>query len=116
MIFFKSFVIDAGILYAAGLPFQDLEKGIVLQEKHLFNATPINARKCSALITKLLYLLVQGEKFTRQEATDVFFAVTKLFQSKDVSTTHCLKSPNSITDSLTTHDVFDVEGAVYYCG
>lgn len=65
-------------------PFQGLEKGIVLQEKHLFNATPINARKCSALITKLLYLLVQGEKFTRQEATDVFFAVTKLFQSKDI--------------------------------
>eukprot|EP00026_Physarum_polycephalum_P002420 Phypoly_transcript_02426.p1 GENE.Phypoly_transcript_02426~~Phypoly_transcript_02426.p1 ORF type:complete len:876 (+),score=148.66 Phypoly_transcript_02426:67-2694(+) len=68
----------------AFLPFQGLEKGIVLQEKHLFNATPINARKCSALITKLLYLLVQGEKFTRQEATDVFFAVTKLFQSKDI--------------------------------
>lgn len=68
------------------MPFQGLEKGIVLQEKHLFNATPINPRKCSALITKLLYLLVQGEKFTRQEATDVFFAVTKLFQSKDVCT------------------------------
>lgn len=66
------------------LPFQGLEKGIVLQEKHLFNATPINPRKCCALITKLLYLLVQGEKFTRQEATDVFFAVTKLFQSKDI--------------------------------
>lgn len=68
----------------AFMPFQGLEKGIVLQEKHLFNATPINPRKCSALITKLLYLLMQGEKFTRQEATDVFFAVTKLFQSKDI--------------------------------
>ncbi len=72
------------LLGTAFSPFQGLEKGIVLQEKHIFNATPINPRKCSILITKLLYLLIQGEKFTRQEATDVFFAVTKLFQSKDV--------------------------------
>jgi hypothetical protein len=31
------------------------------------------------------YLIQQGEKFTKTEATDTFFAVTKLFQSKDVS-------------------------------
>ncbi|MCD7449341.1 hypothetical protein HAX54_051282, partial [Datura stramonium] len=36
------------------------------------------------VITKLLYLLNQGETFTKVEATEVFFAVTKLFQSKDI--------------------------------
>eukprot|EP01113_Clastostelium_recurvatum_P003606 TRINITY_DN1157_c0_g1_i1.p1 TRINITY_DN1157_c0_g1~~TRINITY_DN1157_c0_g1_i1.p1 ORF type:complete len:887 (+),score=324.88 TRINITY_DN1157_c0_g1_i1:90-2750(+) len=66
------------------MPFQGLEKGIVLQEKRIFSEAPINARKCSALITKLLWLLAQGDKFTKGEATDVFFAVTKLFQSKDI--------------------------------
>lgn len=66
------------------LPFQDLDKGIVLQEKRLFNETPLNPRKCCQLLTKLLYLVYQGESFTKIEATDLFFAVTKLFQSKDI--------------------------------
>jgi coatomer protein complex subunit gamma len=68
----------------AFVPFLGLEKGIVLQERRLFNENAVQPRKCSTLITKILYLLVQGDKFTKQEATDVFFAVTKLFQSKDV--------------------------------
>ena len=36
------------------------------------------------LITKVMYLLMKGETFTKQEAEDLFFAVTKLFQSQDV--------------------------------
>ena len=36
-------------------------------------------------MTKLLYLLNNGAEFTTQEATDLFFAATKLFQSQDVS-------------------------------
>lgn len=32
---------------------------------------------------KLLYLLQQGEIVGRTEATDTFFAITKLWQSKD---------------------------------
>lgn len=35
------------------------------------------------VITKLLYLLAQGEAFTPKETSDVFFAVTKLFQAGD---------------------------------
>eukprot|EP01104_Vermistella_antarctica_P004786 TRINITY_DN15205_c0_g1_i1.p1 TRINITY_DN15205_c0_g1~~TRINITY_DN15205_c0_g1_i1.p1 ORF type:complete len:879 (-),score=289.91 TRINITY_DN15205_c0_g1_i1:79-2715(-) len=66
------------------VPFQDMDKGIVLQEKSLFNATPLDARKCCHLITKYLHLITQGDVFTTKEATDVFFAVTKLFQSKDM--------------------------------
>ncbi|KAG4391818.1 hypothetical protein GLYMA_04G013200v4 [Glycine max] len=64
-------------------PFLGIEKGSVLQEARVFNDPQLDARRCSQVITKLLYLLNQGETFTKVEATEVFFAVTKLFQSKD---------------------------------
>ncbi|WVZ19916.1 hypothetical protein V8G54_007238 [Vigna mungo] len=65
-------------------PFMGIEKGSVLQEARVFNDPQLDARRCSQVITKLLYLLNQGETFTKVEATEVFFAVTKLFQSKDM--------------------------------
>lgn len=65
-------------------PFLGIEKGAVLQEARIFNDPHLDARRCSQVITKLLYLLNQGETFTKIEATEVFFAVTKLFQSKDL--------------------------------
>lgn len=46
---------------------------------------PINARKCCAILTKILYLIHQGETFGTREATETFFAMTKLFQCPDVS-------------------------------
>ncbi|XP_022195844.1 coatomer subunit gamma [Nilaparvata lugens] len=64
--------------------FQNLEKTSVLQEARTFNDTPVNPRKCTHILTKILYLLNQGEQLGCTEATEVFFAVTKLFQSKDV--------------------------------
>ncbi|KAM7253442.1 hypothetical protein ACFE04_021596 [Oxalis oulophora] len=64
-------------------PFMGIEKGAVLQEARVFNDPQLDARRCSQVITKLLYLLNQGESFTKVEATEVFFSVTKLFQSKD---------------------------------
>ncbi|RZF43391.1 hypothetical protein LSTR_LSTR001652 [Laodelphax striatellus] len=64
--------------------FQNLEKTSVLQEARTFNDTPVNPRKCTHILTKILYLLNQGEQLGSTEATEVFFAVTKLFQSKDV--------------------------------
>ncbi|KAG0500731.1 hypothetical protein HPP92_000803 [Vanilla planifolia] len=66
-------------------PFLGIEKGAVLQEARVFNDPQLDARRCSQVITKLLYLLNQGDTFTKIEATEVFFAVTKLFQSKDTS-------------------------------
>jgi coatomer protein complex subunit gamma len=57
----------------------------VLQEARAFNDSPINVRKCRLLLTKIVYLLSTGEPFNSQEATDLFFNVIKLFQSKDVS-------------------------------
>jgi len=51
----------------------------------VFNETPISPRKCRILLTKIIYLLYVGETFGTQEATTLFFGVTKLFQHKDVS-------------------------------
>ncbi|PWA74240.1 coatomer/calthrin adaptor appendage, C-terminal subdomain-containing protein [Artemisia annua] len=64
-------------------PFAGIEKGAVLQEARVFNDPQLDPRRCSQVITKLLYLLNQGDTFTKNEATEVFFAVTKLFQSRD---------------------------------
>ncbi|KAK6748742.1 hypothetical protein RB195_001393 [Necator americanus] len=68
-----------------GNPFAHLDKTSVLQEARAFNETPINARKCSIILTKLLYMIQQGETIGRTEATEAFFAVTKLWQSKDAN-------------------------------
>ncbi|KAJ6927197.1 coatomer subunit gamma [Populus alba x Populus x berolinensis] len=65
-------------------PFLGIEKGAVLQEARVFNDPQLDPRRCSQVITKLLYLLNQGDSFTKVEATEVFFSVTKLFQSKDL--------------------------------
>lgn len=64
--------------------FLNLDKTSVLQETRYFNETPVNQRKCTLVLTKILYLLNQGENLSSQEATDAFFATTKLFQSNDV--------------------------------
>lgn len=49
----------------------------------MFNQSSISPRKCRILLTKILYLLYTGERFSQQEATDLFFGATKLFQNKD---------------------------------
>ncbi|CAG8635996.1 11154_t:CDS:2, partial [Paraglomus occultum] len=67
---------DLGVFY-------HLDKTTVLQEARVFNDTPISPRKCRLLLTKIVYLLHLGETMATQEATELFFSVTKLFQSKD---------------------------------
>uniref|UniRef100_A0A0K0FVY9 Coatomer subunit gamma n=1 Tax=Strongyloides venezuelensis TaxID=75913 RepID=A0A0K0FVY9_STRVS len=69
----------------SGNPYAHLDKAAVLQEGRAFNDTPINARKCTLILSKLLYLLMNGETVGKTEATDIFFAITKLWQSKDTS-------------------------------
>ncbi|XP_053624344.1 coatomer subunit gamma-like [Plodia interpunctella] len=63
---------------------QNLDKSALIQEARYFNSTPVNPRKCILILSKIIYLINQGEQLTNQEATDLFFATTKLFQSKDV--------------------------------
>ncbi len=64
-------------------PFANLEKTSVLQEARVFNETPVNPRKCGTILAKILYMINKGEVLGTREATECFFAITKLFQSKD---------------------------------
>ncbi|WVR06443.1 hypothetical protein IAU60_003474 [Kwoniella sp. DSM 27419] len=61
------------------------DKSTVIQEARVFNESPISPRKCRALLTRIVYLLYIGETFSTQEATTLFFGVTKLFQNKDAA-------------------------------
>ena len=64
-------------------PFSNIEKTTVLQEARVFNETPVNPRKCGQILAKILYMINKGETLGTREATECFFAITKLFQSKD---------------------------------
>ncbi|CAJ0945500.1 unnamed protein product, partial [Mesorhabditis belari] len=74
---------------AGGNIYANLDKTSVIQETRAFNETPINIPKCRGVLTKLLYLRLQEESIGRAEATRAFFAITKLWQTKDV-TIRCL--------------------------
>ena len=67
-------------------PFEGLQKSEVLQECKKFNDSKFVTqypRRCCIIITQLLFLVHHGEVFTERETTEVFFGVTKLFQSKN---------------------------------
>merc|ERR1711971_707490 len=68
---------------AASNPYANVEKTSVLQEARVFNETPVNPRKCGTILAKILYLINKGEVLGTREATECFFAITRLFQSKD---------------------------------
>ena len=68
---------------AASNPYANVEKTSVLQEARVFNETPVNPRKCGIILAKILYMINKGEVLATREATECFFAITKLFQSKD---------------------------------
>jgi len=61
-------------------PWSDQDKASVLQQSRCFGDTPIDSEKCFQLLTRVLYLIQQGEKFSETELTSLFFGVTKLFQ------------------------------------
>ncbi|KAG0709938.1 Coatomer subunit gamma [Chionoecetes opilio] len=65
-------------------PYHCTDKTSVLQEARVFNETPVNVKRSTHVLTKILYLLNQGESLATKEATDAFFAMTKLFQSNDL--------------------------------
>lgn len=64
--------------------FGKLDKISLLQEARYFNSSCINPSKCIHILTKILYLLYQGESLSIQEATHIFFSTTKLFQSDGI--------------------------------
>ncbi|KAI8870302.1 Coatomer, gamma subunit [Ramicandelaber brevisporus] len=62
---------------------RQLDKSNVLQEARVFHATPIQARQCRFILAKVLFLFYQGESLTKSEATELFFAILRLFQTKE---------------------------------
>ncbi|KEZ43059.1 putative coatomer subunit gamma [Scedosporium apiospermum] len=69
----------------ADLGLVKVDRTQVFQEARLFNSSPIQPRKCRILLTKIALLLYTGEKFPTNEATTLFFGISKLFQNKDPS-------------------------------
>jgi len=61
-------------------PWSNQDKASVMQSARCFSESPIDAHKCVDLLTRIVYLLQQGEKFSGEEMTRLFFDVTKLFQ------------------------------------
>ena len=69
--------------------------GIIVQElllinltcgpARVFNSSPISPRICRTLLTKIAVLIFTGEQFPTNEATTLFFGISKLFQNKDPS-------------------------------
>lgn len=58
------------------------DKASILQETRVFSSSPLNTQKCLQILTKILYFINKGEEsLTSQECTDIFFSITKLFQS-----------------------------------
>ena len=82
-------------------PFYQLQKSQVLHEAKAFNDTPLDSRKCCSVLTELLCLLSQGETLGKEEATTLFFGVTKLFQSQDVCQYHHICDLSNYHHSLT---------------
>jgi hypothetical protein len=74
-------------------------KTTIIQEARVFNESPISPRKCRALLTRIVYLLYVGETFGTQEATNLFFGTTKLFQHKDVRSSSDI---GTVREMLTT--------------
>lgn len=58
---------------------------LVILIARLFNSSPISPRTCRTLLTKIAVLLFTGEQFPTNEATTLFFGISKLFQNKDPS-------------------------------
>ena len=56
-----------------------------MRTARLFNNSPIQPRRCRILLTKIALLLYTGERFPTNEATNLFFGISKLFQNKDGS-------------------------------
>ncbi|GAB0135060.1 hypothetical protein EsDP_00003412 [Epichloe bromicola] len=69
----------------ADLGLVKVDRTQVFQEARIFNEGTIQPRRCRILLTKIALLLYTGEKFPTNEATTLFFGISKLFQNKDVS-------------------------------
>ncbi|QUC19832.1 uncharacterized protein UV8b_04073 [Ustilaginoidea virens] len=69
----------------ADLGLVKVDRTQVFQEARIFNEGTVQPRRCRILLTKIALLLYTGDKFPTNEATTLFFGISKLFQNKDAS-------------------------------
>ncbi|KAF8820172.1 coatomer gamma subunit [Cardiosporidium cionae] len=59
------------------------DKNTVLMETRRFTESTLNPKRCHETLVKVIFLIVKGEGLTSNEGTELFFSVTRLFQSSD---------------------------------
>ncbi|KAL7715800.1 Coatomer subunit gamma [Entamoeba marina] len=60
------------------------DKGVLYQQRSVCAEKKIDLVRCRLFLTKLIAVLNRGDVFTQDEATELFFATTKLFYSQNV--------------------------------
>ena len=61
--------------------FVKIDKSSTMYDARCFHSTQLDTKKCIRTLTNLIYLFNQGEHFTPDEGTQLFFSITKLLQS-----------------------------------
>ncbi|BFU18936.1 Coatomer gamma subunit, putative [Entamoeba histolytica] len=62
-----------------------IEKVLLFQQRECCSATHINVPKCKKFLTRIVAAMNKGDIFNDEESTEIFFALTKLFMSKDLT-------------------------------
>lgn len=62
-----------------------IDKTATMQDAKCFNIPNLDPPRCIKILVNLIYLLNQGEPFSDDEGTQLFFAITKLLQSEDAA-------------------------------
>lgn len=63
--------------------FHELDKQDLLNEAQCFNQRNLNPTQCEKVLIKLIYFLDKGHQFSEDEMSNLFFSITKLFQSDE---------------------------------
>ena len=66
-------------------PFTNINKTTLVLDSRVFNETPLSSKRCHSVLSKLLFILYNGETFNTNDATTIFFSVIKTFQSKELA-------------------------------
>ncbi|ELP84944.1 coatomer gamma subunit, putative, partial [Entamoeba invadens IP1] len=62
-----------------------IEKVILFQQRDCCSKTHINVPMCKKFLTRIVAAMNKGDIFNEEESTEIFFALTKLFTSQDLT-------------------------------
>ena len=65
--------------------FVKIDKAATIYDARCFHNTQLDTAKCIRTLANLIYLFNQGEHFSEDEGTQLFFAITKLLQSEEAA-------------------------------